>query len=337
MATPRQIKQRAKEIDELYAQRQAEEQEAQAQQQQSDDSEAAQQAGEGEQPPAEGQTDDPNVTVLQTGGAQEPREPEVPPAEDSVAQLRRELEEVNQRYRTLQGMIRQKDDENQRLNTLLAQMQQAPEPAAEQPTQEPQNSVEARDREDFGDDLVDMVQRIVQREVGDFGNRIAQLESVSRETHASTTETRKERFESRLTERVPNWRDLDQDPLFTQWLNSSTTRVEIARTAMQKFDASAIAELFEMYLAVAGQPTGGSTDSPAEAPAPSASRSLEEKVAPSKGRTSTPSSSTEKKMWTRTEIAQVFSNRRSYSQKEFDELQRDIFAAQKEGRVDYAR
>lgn len=328
MATPQQVKQRAAEINQMYAQRAAEaEAEAAAQQQQTEDSEAAEQPGEGSEPeqPANEQPANEQPAgeqPLHDGGS------------DQMAQMRSELDALTQRYRTLQGMVRQKEDENQRLNALLAQMHTPPEPAPQQESSGgAQSKSEAKDREDFGDDLVDMVRRVVESMVGDFGRRLSELENVSRQTQATTTQTAKERFEARLTQAVPDWQELDRDPEFTEWLNSSQTRVEIARNAMKSFDASAIVELFEMFKALK-RPTGGNVQ-PAEAPR--AQKSLEQKVAPSKGRTSTPTSSTEKKQWTRTEIAQVFNNRRSYSQKEFDELQRDIFAAQKEGRVDYAR
>lgn len=256
------------------------------------------------------------------------------PAEDSVSDelqaIRAELEKSEQRYRTLHGMIRQKDDTIRQMETLLAQMQEAPAPKPEE--QKPSVSVdEAQDRDEFGDDFVDMVYRAIDRRLGTLEQRLGTTERNARESYEAVAESRTERFYSQLASRVPDWKEIDNSPEFAQWLQQSTSRVGLVKQGMANFDVDAIAELFEHYKVVHGI-------GQAEQPASPAKPSLERKVAPSKGRPGAAAATTsEQKVWTRSEITQVYRDRRRYSQKEFDGLQRDIFAAQREGRVDYSK
>lgn len=325
MAVPQQVKQRAQQIEEFYAKRAEEEAQAAANAAQQEPGDA-----EGDAEQTEEAVQDEAAVESQPESTAEPTaEPPRDDVQRRLDELQEKLAEYDQRYKTLQGMVRHKEDENQRLQALLSQMAEGAESKAE-PQQKSAPPEEAKDRDDFGDDFVDMVVRVVDRKMAALNQRLAQIEGMTRESHASTVTTRKEKFEAKLTERVPNWRDIDTTQEFTQWLNSSPTRVQITKEGLAQYDADAVAEVFEMYLKLHGD---GQTEQESK-PKP---KSLEGKVAPSKGRASKPSSSAEKKLWTRSEIAQVFNNRRSYSQKEFDSLQRDIFAAQKEGRVDYAR
>ena len=329
MAIPQQVRQRSKQVEDMMkAQAQPAEQPAADDQQDAEQNqeaeERAQEAAAEDQAAAEEQQDD---------GGEEFAIERPDDVAKQLAELREKLSESEQRYKTLQGMARYKEDENQRLQTLLAQMAEAERTQPEQQRAAPKaDPGEAKDKEEFGEDFVDMVNRAIDRRLSKFEERLGRTEGLAKQSYETTTVTRQERFETKLTEKVPNWRDIDVTEDFKNWLNSSNTRLEIVRKGMANYDANAIAEIFELYT----QLTGKGQVSSKEKPAP-AGKSLESKVAPSKGRASKPSSAPDKKIWTRTEIAQVFNNRRGYDQKEFDRLQREIFAAQKEQRVDYTR
>jgi len=246
--------------------------------------------------------------------------------------LREQLEKSEQRYRSLDGMIRQKDATIRKLETLIAQMQTT-QPAAEQKQeiQKPQSppADEVKDRSEFGDDLVDMVYRAIDRRLAAIESRLASVENVAKETHAEATSTRQARFFEALDARVPGWREIDKSEEFTQWLHASPSRVEYVKQGMARLDVDAIAEIFELYKVVSGTGRAQDADAPAKP-------SLGKKVAPSKGVSNT-AAPAEKRAWRRSEIIAVYQNRRKYSQKEFDRLQREIFAAQREGRVDYTK
>ena len=316
MAIPQQVRQRSQQVEDMMKPKAqpAEQPEVEVDEQvaQQDQDELRAETNQDVQPEAEFTIDGPDDVAKQ------------------LAALQSQLEETNQRYKTLQGMIRNKEDENQRLQAILSQIHDADHQKQDQPHERPADPSESKDREEFGADFVDMVYRAIDRRLAKFEERLSRTEGVANESFKNTTVTAQERFEKKLTERVPNWREYDVTDEFKVWLNSSPVRVEIVRKGMANYDANAIAEIFELYT----QLTGKGQDEGKSAPA---GKSLEGKVAPSKGRASKPSSAPEKKVWTRSEIAQVFSNRRGFDQKEFEKLQREIFSAQKEGRVDYAR
>lgn len=263
---------------------------------------------------------------------QEPSQPELAGLSDPMAEqlqaIRAELEKSEQRFRTLQGMIRAKDEEIKRLELLLSQMAEAHKP--DTPSAPAQDSFDdTEDRQEFGSEFVDMVYRAIDRKIAKLQERLGTTERVAKEAAVVTQQTQQERFFAALAQRVPDWREIDSSPEFIEWLQSSRARVTLVKEGMANFDVDAIADIFEQYKALTGK---GQTQATAE-PA----RNLERKVAPSRGKSPTPPASTEKRVWTRSEIAQVFRDRRKYSQKEFDALQREIFSAQREGRVDFTR
>ena len=261
---------------------------------------------------------------------QEPSQPELAGLSDPMAEqlqaIRAELEKSEQRFRTLQGMIRAKDEEIKRLELLLSQMA---EETKSEPAPTEDSFDDTKDRQEFGSEFVDMVYRAIDRKIAKLQERLGTTERVAKEAAVVTQQTQQERFFAALAQRVPDWREIDSSPEFAEWLQSSRARVTLVKEGMANFDVDAIADIFEQYKALTGK---GQTQATAE-PA----RNLERKVAPSRGKSPTPPASTEKRIWTRSEIAQVFRDRRKYSQKEFDALQREIFSAQREGRVDFTR
>lgn len=314
MAIPQQVRQRTQQVEEMMKSQKAQP----AEQPEADEDLQAAEQNQEEVRAEEVEQEDEEITIDRPDDVAK-----------QLADMRAQLEETNQRYKTLQGMIRTKEDENQRLQAILAQMHEAENNQREEPKQKAADPGEDKDREEFGADFVDMVNRAIDRRMSKLEERLGRTEGLAKQSYETTTLTRQERFEAKLTQRVPDWKVHDTSDEFKVWLNNSPTRVEIVRKAMANYDADAIAEMFELYIQLTGKGQ--------QATAAPAGKSLEGKVAPSKGRASKPTSAPEKRVWTRSEIAQVFNNRRGFDQKEFERLQREIFSAQKEGRVDYAR
>lgn len=248
-----------------------------------------------------------------------------------VKNLRDELARAEQRNNTLRGMMRTETEKREQLEVMLSQLNSKTE-EREAPQKPAEPSVdEARDRKDFGDDFVDMVQRAVARAVNPIYERLETLDASLQQTSRTTEDQLRSAFKAELTRLVPDWVEIDNSEEFRDWAHSSKARVAIIRTAMANFDAEALAEVFNLYKSLHGK---GSEGNKSKAPA---SRDIREKVAPTTGRASQSSAPTsnQPKIWARSEIAQVFRDRRNYTQEQFDELQKEIFAAQEEGRVDY--
>lgn len=327
MAIPKQVQQRKEAIERMYqAEAQpAEQPEApQSDDAQQDDSEqAAENSNENRVEEAQASQDDP--------AADEPVEIQHPDqVAKELADLRKQGEQSEQRFKTLQGMMQRTEQENQRLQMLLAQMAEADKKVeSDKPAAKADDPGEAKDKADFGEDFIDMVNRAIDRRLSKLEERLGKTEGMAERSYKSAEKSEQARFEAELDQKAEGWRAIDTSSEFLEWLNSSPTRLAIVREGMANYDSTAIAEIFELYKQLTGKGQ--------EATSAPAGKKLEKKVAPSKGRTSTPSGSEEKKQWTKTEIAQVFRDRRRYNPKEFEKLQKDIFKAQQEERVDYTR
>lgn len=333
MAIPQQVKQRSEDVDKFFQQNQAQP----AQQPEAGDSEGAQrdqeerareeQAAAEQQEAEQGQQGEEPGAVPQSQ-VQEIGEQGQSDSGQEQPDMSKRVEKMDQQLRTLQGMMRSTSEENQQLRAIISQMNEQPQQTPQQESQPAKPSADdSKDNELFGEDFVEMVERRIANRLKGLEDRLAQAEGTAKQSQRVSADVQQERFQNRLAERVPKWQEIDSDPDFRDWVSQSNTRVAFIQQAMADYDADAIADIFEQYKALSG--TGQE-----KKPAP-AKRNLEEKVSPSKGRTSTSSGQPEeKKIWPRSEIAQVFANRRNYDPKEFDELQREIFAAQKEGRVD---
>ena len=251
---------------------------------------------------------------------------------NELEKLRKQLEAMEHKYKTLAGIVRSKDDEIRRLQELIANFDNAPNTTQVQ-TNQTSSADEQKDIDDFGADIVAMVKRYVSRGVSNIEQRLIRLEQAISQTTNVVQETQKERFERRLTELVPDWREIDVDPDFATWLQSNRARVDLVRQYMAAYDADGVAEMFLQYKALHAKLNSDAQQPTLAKPKPD----LERKVAPAKGRTSTPTVQPEKKVWTRSEIAEVYRNQRRYDAKTFAELEREIANAQREGRVDYTR
>lgn len=253
----------------------------------------------------------------------------------SDAELKAELEKVEQRYRSLQGMIRKKDEQLSQLHELLAGMQQAQTKAEPQAGAEQDALLTAADSQNFGDDLVDMARRAARQEAQGLQQQLDEIKQQIQGVSKTTKDMVEQSFESKLDQLTENkWRTLDSDPLFITWLGESRYRHGVFQQAVQNQDAATVADFFNQY---ATEQT--KQDEQREAPRNKRREQLQKQVAPGKSRSTNASTAeaNEPKEWTRSEIASVYANSKQYSKEEFDKLEREITAAQKAGRVDFSR
>lgn len=240
-----------------------------------------------------------------------------------------------QRYRSLDGMIQARDRQIEQLHQLIAAMQQAPKAEQPETPKGKQKLVTEKDEEAFGADLVDLARRAAREEQGAYVEqleaRIEQLTQRLQGVAQTTAETVQDRFEAQLTAAVPEWRKIDADPTFIAWLQQSPTRNKLFAEAARTQAVDDVAYFFKEYAERHAQPA---TQAPAVDPR------LEKQIAPGKPKTVQPPSRSpsDKKQWTRTEIADFFANgKKRYSAEDFARMERDAFSAQREGRVDFSR
>jgi hypothetical protein len=294
----------------------------------------------------EKQPDDQGVASTAQPVETETNEPVAQPTTSvELELLRKQVEASEQKWRVLQGMINKKDEEIESMRALFAQINAAPSGAAEaKQTVQVQDLVTKKDVDDYGADLVEFVKRaaksVASAELAQFEAKLQsefdKLRSSVTTVEQSTVKTAQDLFFDSLTKKVPDWRQLNTDPAFLAWLNefdqfAGTQRLQLLQSAVSSGDAERASVFFNTYKALT---------QPAEPAAPAAEATpqkakVEKFVSPGKSKGSAAKVEGEKLVWTRAAIAKLYDDKMAgkISAKKFDELERDIFAAQQEGRI----
>lgn len=193
----------------------------------------------------------------------EPQTPPAPPAED-----------WQQKYRSLQGMFAQKTSElqtqNKQYESQLAQMQaqiQALSQARAQEEAKTKTEADPKDIENFGADMVEMVQRYAERvfqsmasqfgaKVADFETRLKNLETQVSGVSDRTNLTLEQQFYATLNNLVPDWEDINKDERWLKWLADidpvyGAPRQAALDAAHQKLDVERVANVFRAFKATA--------------------------------------------------------------------------------------
>jgi hypothetical protein len=264
------------------------------------------------------------------------------PVEPDEGDWRAQAQLWEQRYRSLNGMIQSRDRQIQQLHELLASMQEqqgaSATPKIDTATSS-QQFITKEDEDSYGADLVDMARRAGRQEsaalVDELRREMAEMRAALQGVSQVSRVTVQERFESKLDKLTKNtWRAIDSDPEFIAWLQSSPARNRVFAEGVQSRDATTVADFFNDFAKLASIELART-----ERPVQARLNRLEKQVAPGKSKAgAAPSSQAgEAKQWTRSEIAKLYANKKQYTAEEFNKLERDVAAAQREGRVDFNR
>jgi len=183
-----------------------------------------------------------------------------------------------QRYRTLQGMFEKARSDwdaertslQSQLTDLTARITKLNEQAhADTGTVEPaapQSMVTDADVEDFGADMIDMVRRVVQEtfpadalksQLSQLGDRLSTLERGQSQLAQTTAESAEAAYYKQLTDSLPQWQEINADPLFLQWLQdvdplSRMPRQAYLNHAFQQRDVAQTVDLMTTWANEAG-------------------------------------------------------------------------------------
>lgn len=260
-----------------------------------------------------------------------------------------------QRWRSLQGTYNatksQLSEAAQRIANLeqlvssiqTAQTTPAPQAAAK-------SALTAEDATEYGADMVDFVRRAARDETAPLAQALLaiqrQLDSlqgiapVVQRVVESQAQTQEERFFARLTERVADWPQVNDNPSFHEWLMNPDPMTGITPQtylvdAQKAFDVERVANIFNTWKRTAGVKQIQPQAAPAAA---NAADKLAKQVAPGRAAAGSPAPvAKQAKQYTRDDIAKfyadklrgVYANRKA----EADSIEADIFLAQREGRV----
>jgi hypothetical protein len=276
-----------------------------------------------------------------------------------------------QRYRVLQGkynaevprLTQQLQDMQRQLNGvqgLLASFQQRPPaPASSAP---PAPLVKEEEIKEFGPDLYDFISRVakqqqaallpeIDRRIAPVVQKVDAVKATAENANQLSAAAQRRAMLDLLSQQVPNWQAMNEDPGFLAWLDQTDpytgkVRGELLSAAEAANDGPRVVAFFVGYLkenaTVAPATPAPAAAAPAAPAAPAASQpTLESLVAPGApkpGAARAPDGSG-KRVWTRAEIGKFYAEaaagkyRSTEGQKRYREIETEIFAAQAEGRV----
>jgi TolA-binding protein len=309
---------------------------------------------EGDDPEA-GLQGAPEPEVVEPEGTQpEPKQETRAPAQDDD-------DKWETRYRVLQGkynaevpvLQRQNRDLADRIDQmeqLLTTMRSAPQAA--QPAQNTGASlVSDEEIADYGPEFMDMVGRMArqvnQDQISKLNETIAQLQNQLQNVGGKVQKTEQESIYGQLDKNVENWREINRDPQFLEWLAtrdpfSGLVRRDMLQEAFKRADAPRVIAFFNGFLREHAAVTEGDRSGPGKKK-PDTGNGLDKLVAPGRQRTGSVNQTGArdgKRTWTEAEITQFYAEKRrgAYkgNEKLMQQLESDIFAAQRDGRIDFA-
>lgn len=254
--------------------------------------------------------------------------------EQQLAETQAAQAQADQRWRSLDGQLRAKDAQIDRLTELVGKM--TSEPAKPQAPQ----GVQTSDADDFGSEMVEFVQRLAASAAQDAVGRLTPtIEGLTNEVNVVSKHTAQSQavtFEGMLDKLSPQWSQLDTDQGFHDWLAQSPTRNKLFLEGANTQDSAIVSDFFNMYADTLDRAENKVTAKEAKR-----ANDLEKQVSPGKSRSTRAASNAtppEQKNWTRSEIAGAYNDysQGKISSEEWGPLEKAIAAAQAEGRVDYS-
>jgi hypothetical protein len=271
-----------------------------------------------------------------------------PPPDNTVSQETKPTdipeEKWAHKYHTLKGMY---DAEVPRLHSQVREMQAqltqltadlavAKETKAAE-TQKIESLITEQDKEAFGPDLIDLIERATESKVGTLREREAQLINEIKELKGKLGDVSerqvvsdKDRFLAGLGQQVPDWEALNVNQGFLEWLQEvdpvyGLPRHAALNNAYENLDVTRVANIFKAYKALLPQ-----------ANQPKVNQELQRQVAPTRTRSAAaPTDSVNQKIFTQQEIATFYDEwrRGHYDEEEAARMEKDIHTAITEGRI----
>jgi hypothetical protein len=198
--------------------------------------------------------------------------------------------------------------------------------------------------------MVDFARRVTREEMApiaqalhDLNRRMEQLQGMApvvQRVVANQQVSAEQSFADKLTRAIPDWTRINDDPRFHDWLLTPDDMTGLQRQtyladAEQALDLQRVVSIFQAWKREAGVPNAPAA--PAVAAVSNASK-LEKQVAPGRASASSPAPTQKaEKQYTPADIAKFYADklRGVYKDRaaEATAIERDIFLAQREGRV----
>ena len=335
MSIPKQVQKQSEEVQELYKQINGETEEAQA------TAEAA---------PEEAVN---NVAEPTTSDSVEEQAPQSEPQEQAESgDQEPKQNDWQQKYRSLQGRynadVPRLNAENRDLAARVSQLEgllsNMNEPAQQTPVQS-EKLITDDDVKEYGDSIAVMrkaAREEVSQEIAQLKQQLGQLQGVLpqvQQVQAQQKKSGEQTFWNTIASEVPNWSDINNDPDFQSWLLEIDPLTGISRQtyledAQKNLDANRVVTFFRTWEGATGKTNTAQVDRTTQ------QSQLQKQVAPGRSRNNGVKASGQNRTYTPNDIQEFYSDVRKGKYKGRDDergrIERDIFAAQQEGRINVA-
>lgn len=216
------------------------------------------------------------------------------------------------------------------------------------PPAQPASSLTDQEREEYGESI-EIMRKVSQEAAQPYLDKIARLEATIAaiqpaqaqlkqtvdDVASSVTQTRADKFWTDLTAKAPNWRTVNDDPRFHEWLLQVDPLTGISRQtyldeAQNRLDADRVSNFFTQW-------SGNTTNVQTSQNKDRRTKELEDQVAPGPGKTKIAGQVEGKKVYTTQDVRDFYADVRNgkYRGKESEKASKeaDIFLAQSEGRL----
>lgn len=258
-----------------------------------------------------------------------------------------------QKYKTLQGMynaevpqlkqlVQEQGAKINQFEQLIATINQQ----KQQQQQAPQPILSEKEVEEYGESI-DIMRKVTKEETGNLLGEVSALKAQIAQMAQNTVpqvqqlanqvgDTQEQLFWSKLATVVPNWQELNEDENFQNWLLEVDPLTGMARQAyledaQRRYDVDRVAAFFTTWSDLNGNGSAQQVKSTNQ-------NELKQQVAPKKSRSAGAAAPTgSKPSYTTADIAAFYDDIRKGKFKgredERAKIERDIFAAQAEGRI----
>lgn len=257
------------------------------------------------------------------------------------------------RYKSMKGRYDRANDQLRTLSEQVASLQNViatmqattVNPQITDAVTQVERLITPEEESDYGSEFLSVVGKKAKEEIlpliKKYETKIAQLEGQLQGVGGKIAQDARQQMLNQLDEKVPNWRDINRNETFLQWLQlpdlySGAIRHELLKAAYERNDTPRVAAFFTGFLAeeAAVDPVAGGM-SRSEAPA---KPSLEQFAAPGRAKSAAATNApTEKPIFTRAQITKFYADAAAGKYRgrdaERDRLEAQIFSAERDGRI----
>lgn len=250
------------------------------------------------------------------------------------------------RYVQSQQQMRHLQESVANLQGVIATMQQGAEKSSGPPELDPENLLTPEEMNDYGEDFLKVVGKRARQEmapvIDGYKKEIEKLQQQLHGVSGDVQKTKTETLHTQLDKAAPDWRKLNQDPNFLEWLSlpdvySGAIRHDMLKNAYTQGDVHRVANFFNGFLSQEAT-VAPANKAPDEKGNKNPKVPLQDLAAPGRAKTAaTNNTPAEKPIITRAQIAAFYADVSNGEYRgrddEKNKAEAEIFAAQRDGRI----